>query len=798
MYLLRVAFVSVALGQVAPGIPLSAQERTPLYQSSSRGVATAAPLPFGEDDAARDDRWLGLEARDARWAVDGSGVYFRWHRKPVPGQYPEHDPWFLVTRDGATVRDVPTSEAVPDRAPSWSRDGRVAAWSEDGALLVYHAGRPADGVRRVLTFGGRLGRPLVSADGLWIQFTYAGDLFSYELQSGEIRQVSRRHQLSPEAREGARWLVAQQQDLFERVRDSVARRAGAAARLRLAPGAAQAIPVLPGVVLEQLRLSPDRRFITFVARTPAAPRPVTRFMDYVAHSGHAEVETARAKVGEPQDRFRFGIVAIDPAVDPDSIRITWVELPEAGGRELIPAGPYWSVEGNRAVVQFSSADWRDLWIAELDPATGRAGVVAHDHDDAWLGGPAIQPNRGAPALLEWLPGGRLVFASERSGWSHLYLLEPTGQVRPLTTGDWEVRTAELSRDRTTWLLGAGRDGHSNDHLYLLPAAGGELTRLTEQDGRHVGALAPDGKRLAVLFGSTTQLPDLFLRDAARSASERRVTVSGTDEYFRRRLVRPEMVSVTHPDGKPVWFALYRPAKPNAERAAIFHIHGGGYRQFSHNGWSVYGYGLHVGLIHHLLERGYTIVDFDYRGGAGYGRDYRTDIYRSMGQKDVDGALPAIDYVVQQLGVDRRRIGVYGVSYGGFFTLMGLFRHPGVFAAGIANAAVSDWAHYSHDWTSRILGVPAQDSAAYQVSSPINHTAGLADPLLIVHGLVDDNVQFQDAARLVQKLIEDRKRFEVMVYPTEPHTIQTEASRRDYVWRTVEFFDRHLLGPKSGS
>ncbi|MHB1328662.1 MAG: S9 family peptidase, partial [Gemmatimonadales bacterium] len=672
---------------------------------------------------------------------------------------------------------------------------RVAAWQDGGSLFLYHAGRPADGVRRVLTLAGRLGRPTVSTDGLWLQFTYNEDLFSYDLQTNQLRQVTRKQLLAPPMHEGARWLIDQQRDLFERVRDSVSRRGMAATRARLAPGAAQVIPVAAGVLLEQLTLSPDRRFVTFVARTPATPRPLTRYMDYVAHSGQAEALTARAKVGEPQDRFRFGLVTVDSRVAADSVRVTWVDLPEAAGRELMPAGPYWSLEGNRAVVQFSSADWRDLWLAEVDLATGRTRVLAHDHDDAWLGGPTVQANRGLPTLLEWLPGGQFVFASERSGWSHLYLVEAGGGIRPLTSGDWEVRTAELSRDRTTWLLGAGRDGHSNDHLYSLPAAGGTLTRLTEQPGRHVGSLAPDGRRLAVVYGETTQLPDLFVRDATPGADSRRVTVSGTDEYFRRRLVRPEMIAVTHPDGRPVWSALYRPAKPNPERAAIFHIHGGGYRQFSHNGWSVYGYGLHVGLIHHLLERGYTIVDFDYRGGAGYGRDYRTDIHRSMGQKDVDGALPTIDYLVDQLGVDRKRIGVYGVSYGGFFTLMALFRHPGVFAAGIANAAVSDWAHYSHDWTSRILGVPAQDSAAYRVSSPINRTAGLTDPLLIVHGLVDDNVQFQDAARLIQKLIEDRKRFEVMVYPTEPHTIQTEASRHDYVWRTVEFFDRHLLGPK---
>ena len=772
-----------------------AQEPTPLRQSSLTRETAGPPIAFAAQDASRDDRWLGLEVRDARWAVDGSGVYFRWNRRPAPGQYPEGDPWFFASRDGKAAREARADEPIPDRRPSWSRDGRVAAWADGGSLLVYDGGRRGEGVRRLLTLSAGIRRPLTSADGSRIQFSVAEDLYTYDLSTGRVWQVTQKYVVASATNEAARWLGSQQRALFDRVRDSVTRRAAAALRERLAPAAAQRIPVDHGVQLEQLELSPDGLFVTFVARTPASPAPLTRYMDYVSHSGYAESETARAKVGEPQDRRRLGVVKIDPAVDPDSVRVRWIDLPEAAGRELIPAGPWWSVEGDRAVVQFSSTDWHDLWIAELDLSSGRTEVLAHDHDAAWLGGPPIQPNRGAPTLLEWLPGGRIVFASERSGWSHLYLIDRGGEVRPLTSGSWEVRAAELSRDRSVWLLGAGRENPSDDQLYLLPAAGGELTRLTDRPGRHVGALAPDARRLAIVYGEATQLPDLFLRDPVPGPVEERVTISGTDAFYRHRLVRPTIVSVAHPDGKPVWAGLYLPAKPNAERAAVVHIHGGGYRHFSHHGWSVYGWGLHVGLIHYLLERGYTVLDFDYRGGAGYGRDYRTDIYRSMGQKDVDGVLPFIDYLVQKHRIDRRRIGVYGVSYGGFFTLMALFRHPGAFAAGIANAAVTDWAHYSHQWTSPILGVPARDSAAYRISSPINYTKTLADPLFIVHGLVDDNVQFQDAARLMQKLIEDGKRFEVMIYPTEPHTIQTESSRADYVHRAVDFFDRHLLARK---
>ena len=270
-------------------------------------------------------------------------------------------------------------------------------------------------------------------------------------------------------------------------------------------------------------------------------------------------------------------------------------------------------------------------------------------------------------------------------------------------------------------------------------------------------------------------------------------MSGTDHFARVRLVDPEIVSFPHPDGKPVWAALYRPTNPNRERAAAIHVHGGGYRQFAHRGWSVYGWAGHVGFLHYLLEQGYLVLDFDYRGGAGFGKQYRTDVTGAMGIKDADGAVAAAKYLVKTQGVDSARIGIYGVSYGGFMTLMSQFRYPGIFAAGIARAPVTDYAHYSDEWTSRILGLPQRDPAAYRRSSPIYYAEGLQDHLLIEHGLVDDNVHFQDAARLVQRLIELRKDFDVMYYPSEPHTVQSEASRLDQSKRAIRFFDRYLRG-----
>lgn len=802
----RLRLAAAALGStLVLTVPALAQDGaarpqpTPVRQSALTRETAPPPAPLTLRDASRTDRWLGVPVSDVRWAPDGTAVYFRWNESPGPADDPAGDPWYRVDRAGRRVERVPDAEvhAVPAADPSWSADGRRAVWASTGALYVYDAGaRGGATVRRVFAGAAPVRDPRIDAAGDVAYFMMGEDLYAYGIGTGEVRQLTRKHVRAPGRQtDAARWLEAQQLELFDAIRERRRREAEAERRrARQTVDAPQPIPVDEGVRIDDIRRSPDGRYYTFRWTRPDRRRPPTQYMDYVTASGYAEPHNARPKVGEPRDEVRLGIVRADAGAAPDSVEVVWASVAEAGDRPTIVHGPFWSVEGDRAVVEVLSLDHKDLWIGALDLETGRVTVIDHQHDDAWLGGPPPTAGRFQRGLLEWLPGGRLVFASERTGWSHLYLAEPDGRVRALTSGEWEVRDARLSRDRSRWLITASREHPADDHLYLMPAAGGELVRLTDKPGRHTGYLSPDGRRLAVVYSETIQLPDLYLRDPRPGAAEARITVSGTDNYYRHAWVRPEIVSFRHPDGGPLWAALFKPERQNPERAAVLHIHGGGYRQFAHRGWSVYGYHSHLGLINYLVQQGYTVLDFDYRGSAGYGRDYRTDIYRSMGIKDVDGAITAIDYLVREHGVDRSRIGVYGVSYGGFFTLMALFRHPGLFAAGVANAAVSDWAHYNDGFTSRILNLPYDDPEAYRVSSPIYYAEGLQDALLIVHGLIDDNVHFQDAARLVQRLIELEKDFEVMVYPTERHVINSEAGRFDFNRRVVELFRRHLLRP----
>jgi dipeptidyl aminopeptidase/acylaminoacyl peptidase len=175
----------------------------------------------------------------------------------------------------------------------------------------------------------------------------------------------------------------------------------------------------------------------------------------------------------------------------------------------------------------------------------------------------------------------------------------------------------------------------------------------------------------------------------------------------------------------------------------------------------------------------VVLDMDYRASAGYGRDWRTAIYRQMGHPELEDLQDGVDWLVRHQDVDRARVGVYGGSYGGFLTLMALFRKPDLFAAGAALRPVTDWSDYNQDYTGAILNNPEIDPEAYERSSPIEYAAGLAKPLLICHGMVDDNVFFADSVRLVQRLVELGKQdFQIAPYPVESHAFERPSSWLD--------------------
>jgi dipeptidyl aminopeptidase/acylaminoacyl peptidase len=196
--------------------------------------------------------------------------------------------------------------------------------------------------------------------------------------------------------------------------------------------------------------------------------------------------------------------------------------------------------------------------------------------------------------------------------------------------------------------------------------------------------------------------------------------------------------------------------------------------------------------HYLASKGYVVLDIDYRGSAGYGRDWRAAIFRHMGGRDLQDHVDGSRYLQKEFGIEPERVGIYGGSYGGFITLMALFTEAKQFGAGAGLRSVTDWAHYNHPYTANILNLPQDDSIAYRRSSPIYFAQGLEDPLLIAHGMVDVNVHFQDVVRLAQRLIELGKTdWELAVYPVEDHAFTRPSSWTDEYRRIFELFERHL-------
>ena len=305
-------------------------------------------------------------------------------------------------------------------------------------------------------------------------------------------------------------------------------------------------------------------------------------------------------------------------------------------------------------------------------------------------------------------------------------------------------------------------------------------------------MSPDEKNIAYRYSYINKPWELFIQENKSTNAITQVTNKAmSDEFTQYPWRENKIFTITARDGQPVYARIYEPKAGTKNNAAVIFVHGAGYLQNVHYWWSSYS---REYMFNNLLaDKGYTVIDIDYRGSAGYGRNWRTGIYRFMGGKDLDDEVDAANYLVKELGIDKNRIGMYGGSYGGFMTLMALFTQPDVIKAGAALRPVTDWSHYNHGYTANILNIPQEDSIAYARSSPINFASGLKNHLLICHGMVDVNVHFQDAVRLSQKLIElGKDNWEMAAYPMEDHGFVEPSSWTDEYKRILKLFDKELI------
>jgi dipeptidyl aminopeptidase/acylaminoacyl peptidase len=558
-----------------------------------------------------------------------------------------------------------------------------------------------------------------------------------------------------------------------------------------------------GKSLTNLQLSADARYVTFSVFTPPAANKATKVPDYTAASGYTEDLNSRPKVGTAAGKVEIGIYDLQrdtvyyvntatlpgikdaPDYRADYPERTW----EVKNRELSLTGPTFSPDGTKAVIQARAVDNKDRWIASIDLSTGALIPLDRQRDEAWIGGPGI----GWGGTLGWLPDSKhLYFQSEESGYSHLYLVDvTTKEKKALTSGKFEVFDPFLSKDKKFWYLTTSEVHPGERHFYRMPLMGGKMEQLTSMVGENQVVLSPDEKLLAIIHSYSNVPAELYVQENKVGVKPIRLT-SGQSEEFKNYAWRdPKLVTFKAQDGALVPARLYTPDPSKKNGAAVIFVHGAGYLQNVHKWWSSY---FREYFFHNLLtDLGYTVLDIDYRGSAGYGRDWRTGIYRHMGGKDLSDQVDGANFLIQQQGVEAGRVGIYGGSYGGFITLMALFNHGDLFTSGAALRSVTDWAHYNHGYTANILNTPEEDPIAYRRSSPIYFAEGLKGNLLIAHGMLDVNVHFQDVVRLSQRLIELKKdNWEMAVYPVEDHGFVTPSSWTDEYKRILKLFNTTLL------
>ncbi len=648
-------------------------------------------------------------------------------------------------------------------------------------------------VRRLTQTLARESDPHFYATSQTVSFTRDGNAYSVDLVDGTERQLtdirSGPEPKEPDAPKGQRAaLEAQQKFLLQVVRDKILQDSLAKIEKKLRESWwPKTIYLGKDERVASISVSPSGKSAVVITTIPAGDKEKTTIVpQYVTKTGYTEDIRGREKVGDVQAGGRVALVSL-PSGDAKWLKVTpadTVHMP------AVTQMMGWNDAGTLALIVAVPFDWHQRILYTMTADSGALKAVDVLKDTTWVDGPSFGD-------AGWINGGKAIwYASEADGWAHLYSISPNGGNRKqLTSGKWEVLNIDMSDDRQWFYLTTSEKSLFEHQLYRMPVnggAGGAREMITSMVGEHSAEVSPDGKMIADVYSSANRPPELYVMKFAAGAAESQLTTSPTAQWLSHKWLKPEIVWIPASDGVKVPARIYRPAdmgaKPNG--AAVLFVHGAGYLHNVHNWWSSY---FREYMFNQLLaSKGYVVLDVDYRASAGYGRDWRVAIWHHMGGRDLQDEVDASKYLQANFGVPPERVGMYGGSYGGFMTLMALFTEPKHFGAGAALRSVTNWNNYNHWYTSRILGQPDVDTVAYRISSPIFFTQGLERPLLLMHGMIDTNVHFQDDVEMVQKLIEEQKTgWEWQPYPNEDHGFVRPTSWMDEYRRILELFDRTI-------
>ena len=739
-------------------------------------------------DIMREPSMAGMRPASEKLAPDGKHVVYAWN---ADGKEPRN--LYIVESDGSNSRILVNAEQnfEPRTLPPSSR--------LDYGLLVRDDFIKA----REKNLGG----VEFSPDSKRILFLQNTDIYVLDLESKDARP--RRITRTQGVEAGARWL------------DNDA--------LLYASGGNYFVLNLRETSLVQV--TKEANPAAFVSIFNVTPTKDGRLVAYVLSDGSKQralfvpnyldefVQTPATRRGFTEQKLFVTLT------DGSRERPFEVSLPKAEGTGYI-RGLRWAADNSSLIVDRVDKDLKRrqlFYIADVGSKGEQIVLVTEETDDKWIAplSSLVEPNPQNDA--------QILFGSEKDGFNHLYLAtleravkqpNPTGEIRQenpsdagfttkvetrqLTRGQWQVEWAKWTSHPKEFVFSSTEENTAERQFYEYIVDRDLKTEIFHgQKGMRTGAQLADLQGRPVLlyefskWNAPSELFTISVCPRCRGmATPRQLTKSTPEAFLKMKWNEPKFVDIPTRDGKAVKSKVYLPANFNAQQKypMVIFVHGAGYLQNTINGWNNY---YREFMFNEMLTgKGYVVLDIDYRGSAGYGRDWRTDVAGFLGGKDYDDHLDAIDYAVKNYAVDSKRVGVYGGSYGGFMAGMLVLRAPDKIAAAAALRPVFDWKNYfaaNPTYTAERLGVPEKNAEAYRRSSPIAYAENLQKPLLILHGLVDDNVHAQDSLQLIEKLmrLEKTQYFEAMLYPSESHGFTRPSSWADEYERIFAFFEKHL-------
>jgi dipeptidyl-peptidase-4 len=664
---------------------------------------------------------------------------------------PSQDTDATVSREEALRRERQRQYGKGVTGYAWSEVGSTLLVQTGGEVLVRTDGT---GAFRAVAQGGACIDPRLNRDGTRLAFVRDGELYSLDLTDPAAQPMRLTFDASPADAYGDRPIT---NGLAEFVaQEEMGRSAG-------------------------FWWSDDGQWLAF-EQVDNSPVPLY----FIPHPGTDAVEIEAHRypfAGKANVRWRLGVVPAQGGA------VRW--LPVTDGPDSYLARVHWTPDGC-VLVQVQSRDQTRLDVRRIDPRTGETVDLWTETVMPWINltdDLRVVRAEGAPA-----EDYRILWSSERSGKRELYLFDRDGkQCRQVSHGDILIDQVKGVDADGGWVNVEGwADTPLGRHLFRVPLSGGPSEQITNQPGMSVCTISLDSQQF-IVTRSTADSPPV-------------VEVLGIDGSFRATLAEtavrtsraaalglglppPQLIEVKTRDGESLHAAVYRPPdlRPGQKAPVIVDVYGGPHAQQVTNSWS-----MTVDLrAQHFAQQGFIVLVLDNRGSARRGLSFEAAIHRNMGDLEVRDQVDGVRALAAFPEADLDRVGVYGWSYGGYMALMCLARAPEVFKAAAVGAPVTHWDGYDTHYTERYMGHPKENAEGYRLSSVMAHVAQIRGALLIVHGMIDENVHFRHTGRLVNALIRAGVPHELLPFPEERHGPRREEDRVFLERRIFEFLKRAL-------